>query len=69
MNFPKKEAETLLAWMKEQMYGDVTTEWTYGNEHDYMADCADLIRALAERYSDSVEDVDCDDEDEDEEDW
>ncbi len=67
MNFPEKEAEALLGWMKEQMYGDVTTEWTYGNEHDQMADCADLIRTLVERHNDSVEDVDCDDEDE--EDW
>ena len=34
MDFPKKEAQTLLDWMREQMYGDTVTEWTYGNEHD-----------------------------------
>ena len=36
MDFPKIEVQTVLAWMREQMYGEVTTEWTYGNEHDRM---------------------------------
>ena len=36
MDFPKSEVQTVLAWMREQMYGKVTTEWTYGNEHDRM---------------------------------
>lgn len=49
MDFPKKEAEALLEWMREQMYGDITTEWTYGNEHDRMAACADLIQTLVDR--------------------
>jgi hypothetical protein len=33
MDFPEKEAQALLDWMREQMYGDTVTEWTYGNEH------------------------------------
>lgn len=32
--------------MREQMYGDVTTEWTYGNEHDRMYEAADFLRGL-----------------------
>ena len=36
MDFPKNEAQALLDWMREQMYGDTVTEWTYGNEHDHI---------------------------------
>lgn len=46
MGFPKNEAQALLAWMREQMYGDVTTEWTYGNEHDRMSEAADFLDGL-----------------------
>lgn len=46
MDFPKNEIQTLLAWMREQMYGDVTTEWTYGNEHDNMSETADFLSGL-----------------------
>ena len=46
MDFPKNEAQAVLAWMREQMYGDVTTEWTYGNEHDRMYEAADFLRGL-----------------------
>lgn len=46
MSFPKNEAQALLAWMREQMYGDVTTEWTYGNEHDPMSEAADFLDGL-----------------------
>lgn len=49
MNFPKKETKTVLAWMREQMYGDTNTEWTYGDEHDRMAFCADLLQTLIEK--------------------
>ena len=49
MEFPKHEAKTLLAWMREQMYGDKPTEWTNGNEHDHMLDCADPIQTLVDR--------------------
>ena len=45
-DFPKKEAETLIKWMKEQMYGETVTEWTYGNEHDRMADCKSFLESL-----------------------
>ncbi len=37
MDFPKNEVQTLLAWMREQMYGDTVTEWTYGNESVWVA--------------------------------
>lgn len=46
MEFPKKEAQAVIAWMNEQMYGDRHTEWTYGDEHDRMRDVADFLRAL-----------------------
>ncbi|CAK7031920.1 MAG: hypothetical protein MEBIL_04014 [Bilophila sp.] len=46
MDFPKSEVQTVLAWMREQMYGAVTTEWTYGNEHDRMSEAADFLRGL-----------------------
>lgn len=51
MNFPRKEAAAVLAWMQEQMHGDIPTEWTHGNECDRMADCADFIQALVESES------------------
>ena len=43
------EAQTLLDWMREQMYGDTVTEWTYGNEHDRMSEAADLLSGLLSR--------------------
>lgn len=46
MDFPKSEVQTVLAWMREQMYGKVTTEWTYGNEHDRMYEAVDFLRTL-----------------------
>lgn len=46
MDFPKNEVQTVLAWIREQMYGDVMTEWTCGNEHDRMYEAADLLRSL-----------------------
>lgn len=46
MDFPKAEARTMLAWMREQMYGDVVTEWTYGNERDRMSEAADFLSDL-----------------------
>lgn len=49
MDFPKNEVQTLLAWMREQMYGDVATEWTYGNEHDRMSEAADFLSGLLSR--------------------
>ena len=49
MDFPKNEGQALLAWMREQMYGDVTTEWTYGNEHDRMSEAADFLSGLLSR--------------------
>ena len=49
MDFPKNEVQTLLDWMREQMYGDVTTEWTYGNEHDRMSETADFLSGLLSR--------------------
>lgn len=51
MKFPRKEAKALLAWMQEQMNGETATEWTYGNEHDRMAECADFIGMLVRRES------------------
>ena len=49
MDFPKNEARTLLDWMREQMYGDTVTEWTYGNEHDRMSEAADFLSGLLSR--------------------
>ena len=46
MDFPMNEAQTLLDWMREQMYGDTVTEWTYGNEHDRMSKAADFLSGL-----------------------
>lgn len=46
MDFPKNEAQTLLDWMRGQMYGDTVTEWTYGNEHDRMSEAADFLGGL-----------------------
>lgn len=46
MDFPKKEAQALFDWMREQMYGDTVTEWTYGNEHDCMSGAADFLSGL-----------------------
>ena len=46
MNFPINEIQTLLDWMREQMYGDTVTEWTYGNEHDRMSEAADFLSGL-----------------------
>ena len=49
MDFPKNEVQTLLDWMREQMYGDTVTEWTYGNEHDRMSEAADFLSGLLSR--------------------
>lgn len=49
MDFPKNEAQTLLEWMREQMYGDTVTEWTYGNGHDRMSEAADFLSGLLSR--------------------
>lgn len=49
MDFPKSEVQTVLVWMREQMYGEVTTEWTYGNEHDRMSEAADFLNELLSR--------------------
>lgn len=46
MDFPKDEAQALLDWMREQMYGDTVTEWTYGNEHNRMSGAADFLSGL-----------------------
>lgn len=46
MDFPKNEVQTLLEWMRGQMYGDTVTEWTYGNEHDRMSEAADFLSGL-----------------------
>lgn len=51
MNFPRKEAAAVLAWMQDQMNGSTLTQWTNGNERDRMADCADFIRALVDSES------------------
>ena len=55
MDFPMNEAQTLLDWMREQMYGDTVTEWTYGNEHDRMSEAADLLSGLPLREGDDTE--------------
>ena len=49
MDFPKNEVQALLDWTREQMYGDVRTEWTYGNEHDRMSETADFLNELLSR--------------------
>lgn len=55
MDFPKDEIQTLLVWMREQMYGDIVTEWTYGNEHDRMSEAADFLSGLLSRESSDTE--------------
>ena len=55
MDFPKDEVQTLLAWMREQMYGDTVTEWTYGNEHDRMSEAADFLSGLLSQESSDAE--------------
>ena len=55
MDFPKNEIQALLAWMREQMCGDVATEWTYGNEHDRMGETADFLNGLLSRESGETE--------------
>ena len=55
MDFPKKETQALLEWMRGQMYGDTVTEWTYGNEHDRMSEAADFLRGLLSKQSDDFE--------------
>ena len=49
MDLPKNEVQTLLEWMRGQMYGDTVTEWTYGNEHDRMSKVADFLSNLLSR--------------------
>ena len=46
MKFPKAEVQAVLTWMNEQMYGDMHTEWTNGNEHDRMREAADFLQGL-----------------------
>ena len=53
MDFPKDEIQILLVWMREQMYGDTVTEWTYGNEHDRMSETADFLSSLISREDDA----------------
>ena len=55
MDFPKDGIQTLLAWMREQMYGDTVTEWTYGNEHDRMSEAADFLSVLLSREGGNTE--------------
>ena len=55
MDFPKNEAQTLLDRMREQMYGDTVTEWTYGNEHDRMSGAADFLGGLLSREGGDTE--------------
>lgn len=55
MDFPKNEVQAVLAWMQEQMYGEITTEWTYGNEHDRMYEAADFLRNLLFQHGDDLE--------------
>ena len=50
MDFPKNEAQ-----MREQMYGDTVTEWTYGNEHDRMSGAADFLGGLLSREGGDTE--------------
>ena len=49
MDFPKDEIQALLAWMREQMYGDTVTEWTYGNEQNRMSEAVDFLSGLLSR--------------------
>ena len=55
MDFPKKEVQALLDWMREQMYGGTVTEWTYGNEHDRMSGAADFLGSLLSREGGATE--------------
>ena len=55
MDFPKKETQALLEWMRGQMYGDTVTEWTYGNEHDRMSGAADFLGGLLSREGGDTE--------------
>ena len=55
MDFPKNEIQTMLAWMREQMYGDTKTEWTYGNEHDRMSEAAGFLSCLLSREGGETE--------------
>lgn len=55
MDFPKNEVQTLLEWMREQMYGDIVTEWNYGNEHDRMSEAADFLGGLLSREGNDTE--------------
>ena len=55
MDFPKKETQALLDWMREQMYGNTVTEWTYGNEHDHMNEAADFLGGLLSREDGDTE--------------
>ena len=55
MDFPKKETQALLEWMRGQMYGDTVTEWTYGNEHDRMSEATDFLSGLLWREGDETE--------------
>ena len=55
MDFPKDEIQILLAWMREQMYGDTVTEWIYGNEHDRMSEAADFLSGLLSRKGGNTE--------------
>lgn len=47
--FPRREVEILLAYMKEQMYGEPKTEWSGGNEHDRMSAAVDLLETLVQK--------------------
>ena len=49
IDFPKSEVQSVVVWMREHMYGEVTTEWTYGNEHDRMSEAADFLNELLSR--------------------
>lgn len=55
MDFPKNEIQVLLAWMREQMHGDTTTEWTYGNQHDHMSEAANFLSGLLSREGGNTE--------------
>ncbi|WP_160635517.1 hypothetical protein [Pseudoflavonifractor sp. 60] len=55
MDFPKNEAQALLDWMREKMYGDTVIEWTYGNEHDRMSEAADFLSGLLSREGGDTE--------------
>ena len=55
MDFPKNEVQTLLEWMRGQMYGDTVTEWIYGNKHDRMSEVADFLGGLLLREGNDTE--------------